>query len=251
MPTETPKNPNIVHIFLYTLLTSALIISFYLNTTNFDKAVAHSETFESLPKGVQALYISKVEYKELQDANEELEKKCNRLEMTNEVAYEDNVMPVESLVSVAADEFQEQSVESVQSIEPAQDVVKVKEFAKCYTMDNASYKISKECRTEITDYVDAHADAKYFEIIGIVDNLEFNLFNNLEKKQELYEVLGVDQRVVNKLKKLTRRGLSKERASEASWVIKAHTGRKAATYNANYELISEKGYRGVVIRAYK
>ena len=225
------KKSNIVHILLYTLLAGGLSVSLYLNYIYSNKTapkpipVSQCNSFASLPVAIQDQYIEFNAYNELKTANAQLEMDLN----ASKITVTTNEIPVDRPTNVT----------------------KVKDFAKCYTMDNASHKIPKVCRKNFTDYVDKYPDAKYFEIIGIVDNLEFNLFNNLENNKALYKKLRVDQRIVDKMKKLARRGLSKERASEASWVIKAYTKQKAATYNANYELVSEKGYRGVVIRAYK
>ena len=240
-PKKGTKSPHIVHVLLYSFLTAGLAVSVYLNVVGSKTATpipAKCENFDALPDSEKSLYVQSTQYNELQKAHEllqgELSASQSALAESTQVVT-DNGSP----------ELMQEDVSRDRSVE------KVKDFAQCYEMDNASYKISSKCRKNIIAYVEKHKDAKYFEIIGIVDNLEFNLFNNLQNNKSLYKRLGVDQRVIDKMKKLTRRGLSKERASEASWVIKSYTKRKAATYNANYELVSKKGQRGVIVRAYK
>jgi hypothetical protein len=61
----------------------------------------------------------------------------------------------------------------------------------------------------------------------------------------------VTQDTIDTMKKLSQSGLAKHRAIEANWVIKAHTQKKAQVYNANYNLLSNDGKKGFVIRAYK
>lgn len=240
-PKKGTKSPDIVHVLFYSLLTAALGVSVYLNVVS-SKTVTPTpvkcENFDALPNAVKSLYVQNSQYNELQKAHEQLQGELSASQST--LAENSQLVP---------DSHSAELMEEDTRVDSA--VKKVKDFAQCYEMDNASYKISSKCRKGIIAYVEKHKDAKYFEIIGIVDNLEFNLFNNLQNNKSLYKRLGVDQRVIDKMKKLTRRGLSKERASEASWVIKSYTKRKAATYNANYELVSKKGQRGVIVRAYK
>lgn len=240
-PKKGTKGPDIIHVLFYSLLTAALAVSVYLNvvSSKIVKApVVKCESFDALPGAVKALFVQESEYRELQKAYEQLQ---NELTASQSALAESD--------QLAHDDGLPDLIEDVTQLEAS--VTKVKDFVQCDEMKNASYKIPSQCRKKIIAYVEKHKDAKYYEIIGIVDNLEFNLFNNLQKNTSLYRRLGVDQRVLDKMKKLTRRGLSKERASEASWVIKAHTKRKAKTYNANYEIVSKKGQRGVIIRAYK
>ena len=244
MPKQTVPKANrstLIHGLLYTFLVVSLFALAYLNfldsksadtVRNIDK---QCESFEALPHAVKRHYMKRIEYKKLEDNYFKLEA---QLYTTKDDTLESN--------STLQSENSE-----ISNTSKSDRVIKVKDFAHCYEMDNASFSVSASCRQVITDYVDKYKDAKYFEIIGVVDNLEFNLFNNLESHQVLYRTLGVNQRVIDKMKKLTRRGLSKERASEISWVIKTHTKMKAATYNANYEIVSKKNQRGVIVRAYR
>ncbi len=255
--TETKKQTMSIHTILYTLLIAAVAYLGYIYYLETSMAAKHRPksvscmAFEQLPGDVQALYVSAADYNQLKNAHEDLVAEYDASQNQAVITKEESAK--EEAAETVREDMNRDSVQDqmTEKLAASGSVKRIKEFAKCYDMDSAAYKISPQCRKDIIDYVDRHKDAKYFEIIGIVDNLEFNLFNNLERNKKLYRRLGVDQRVVDKMKKLTRRGLSKERASEASWVIKVHTKRQAATYNANYELVSEKGHKGVVIRAYK
>jgi len=51
--------------------------------------------------------------------------------------------------------------------------------------------VSAQCRKNIISFVDKHKKAKYFEIIGIVDEIEFLLYRNLEKNNLLYDKLNI------------------------------------------------------------
>lgn len=134
---------------------------------------------------------------------------------------------------------------------PSKNAKMVKDFAKCYNLGEGSYIINYQCKKNIIAYVNKHKDAKYFEIIGIVDNSEFKLYKNLENHKILYDVLGVTPASVKLMKKLTNSGLAKHRAIEASWIIKANTNQTAITYNPHYHITSTEGKKGMLVRAYK
>jgi hypothetical protein len=161
----------------------------------------------------------------------------------------------------AKDELKEENFTQVESLtiqkqnkevaEKTNNFTMVKDFAKCYDLGEGSYIINYQCKQNILNYIKKHKDAKYFEIIGIVDNLEFKFYKNLEANDYLYEQLDITKHSVELMKKLTESGLAKNRAVEASWIIKANTNHKAITYNPHYHIISTEGKRGVLVRAYK
>ncbi|MDH5464617.1 MAG: hypothetical protein OEW60_03250 [Thiovulaceae bacterium] len=243
-----------IHILIYLLFILLLGGSGYFNYLYFmgktppselgiEMATPACESFGQLPKDVRAQYVDAVAYHELKESYEKLEMNQDAEMMAREEKSVMRNIPVK----------EELSQKQMMSDKPmmSADVTKVKDFAKCYDMGNAGHKISQKCRKAITSYVDRHKDAHYFEIISLIDQGEFRLFGQIESDKALMKKFGTNKKLIEKMKKLTQRGLGKNRASEASWVIKAHTKQKAATYNANYELISKKGYRGVIVRAYK
>ena len=243
-----------IHIIIYLLLILLLGASGYFNYLYFTgkqppeelgiNAISPvCESFGQLPSDVRSLYVDAVAYNELKNSYEKLDAEKTDVKM----AMDDKpkVMRDVPVKEEIANPF------NTSEMPVSENVTKVKDFAKCYDMGNAGFKISKKCRRDITAYVDRHQDAKYFEIIALVDDGEFRLFRQIEADKNLLKKFGTNKKLLKKMRNLTQRGLGKNRASEASWVIKAHTKQKAATYNANYELVSKKGYKGVIIRAYK
>ena len=228
---EEQKRPTNTHNIIYALLIVALSVSIFFNLTGSKEENIQieekfiCEKFSDLPSSVKESYVEKSEAKQLEQQAVE---KVLRSSVENELNAQESD---EVLVT--------------------KEATMVEDFAKCYNMEEGGYTISKECRKNITDYVDKHSDAKYFEIIAIVDELEFKLYKSLEHNKTLYDQLGVTQKSIDNLKDYSHAGLAKHRAVEASWVIKAHTNRAAVTYTVHYELISKDGKKGVGVRAYK
>ncbi len=247
---NTTEKTSIIHTVAYTILVALLAVSSYFNyestlssgtseceplkksyaelQTNFNEALARIQSFEDAKKMAQSL-----------KAEMQMEDKGDMEPVQEAKAPEEAI------------EVLEEEIPPLPRTQTASKATKVKDFAKCYDMQQGIYEVSKKCRKEIQSYVDRHPDAKYFEIIGIVDRFEFKLFSQFDKDNSFYEGLGTTKKAVDKIRKYTQFGLAKYRASEASWVIKTHTKHKAHTYNANYHLVSKKDYKGVVVRAYK
>lgn len=234
------KNPNALIVITYLLLIIALAVSVFFNLTtvpaenNQEVAKVKCENFSDLPENTQNSYVLKGDLEAIQESFSKLQTQNNTLNHQLTLAKG----------NVVEENIKEEKVVSTEA-------TKVKDFAKCYNMDNSDYIISYQCKKEITNYVDKHKDAKYFEIIAIVDPLEFKLYKNLQNNEFLYEKLDVNQTTIDKLKKFSQAGLAKQRAVEASWVIKAHAGRKTKTYTVHYEIVSQEGKKGVLVRAYK
>lgn len=236
---------NVLHYTVYAILLVALGVIGYLyvdanNQIDIAKnRVEKTPTFRDLPPDVQAEYKSVSEYESLEKRVKNLEEENERLATQK---MDEEVLPtIESFVDKNSEELEE----------IPKDAKLIKEFASCYDMEMGSYFISWKCKKGIISFIDKHRDAKYFELISLVDDAEFTLYKNLENNDFIYEKLNVTQQSINKLKKLSQAGLAKHRAVEANWVIKAHTDRAAKVYSANYHLISHDGKRGVLVRAYK
>jgi len=221
-----------INKILYVVLGSALAVSLYFNfasspVSGDDEALK----FSDLPKDVQVQYRPKGDIDTLKESLADLSSQKQKLLQQLDEITQNQYTQEKELLSTKAK--------------------MVDDFAKCYTMNMGSYIIYYECKKNILDYIEKHKDAKYFEIIGIVDDSEFTLFKNLEDNQFIHETLGVSKHGIDKLKKLSQTGLAKHRSIEASWVIKSHTKRQAITYNAQYHLVSKEGKRGFILRAYK
>lgn len=276
---ETQENPvaqngsNTIHYVAYSLLTLALLALAYLNfmpqktSSNHLTQMVSNVEFKDLPYQVQLQYKTNEEFKKIEAklnaALEEKqaflkeiaslqEEKKQALQTSSETSQESN-----KKVEMKSQEMTQNINETAQSIKDESHLEKeilakrVKDFAKCYDMEVGKYSISTPCRKDIMAFVDKHKNAKYFEIIGIIDETEFTLFKNLENNNFIYDKLQVTQHTIDTMKKLSQSGLAKHRAIEANWVIKAHTKKKAQVYNANYNLLSNDGKKGFVIRAYE
>lgn len=221
-----------INKILYTVLGSALAVSLYFNFTS--SATPKDDValkFSDLPQDIQAQYRPQADVASLKEALADLSSQKQKLLQQLDEMTQNGYTQEEELLSTKAQ--------------------MVDDFAKCYTMNMGSYIIYYECKKNILDYIEKHKDAKYFEIIGIVDDAEFTLFKNLDDNEFIYEKLGVTNHGIDKLKKLSQTGLAKHRSIEASWVIKSHTMQEAITYNAQYHLVSKEGKRGFIVRAYK
>ena len=242
---KTSKNVSPVHAVGYTFLILALGASAYFNYLAYMTPSVKSSC-GPLKKAHAQLQL---DYKEAIESIQTL----NAQESTVATVDQQAPVPTEDPEPTPppAEEPAPVVTQLQESMPVNKNLVKVKDFAKCYDMGQGIYEISKKCRKDIITYVDKHKDAKYFEIIGLVDKFEFKLFSLFDKTPSLYEGVGTNKKSMDKIRKYTQFGLAKFRASEASWVIKAYTKQKAHTYNANYHLVSKKDYKGVVIRAYK
>jgi UDP-2,3-diacylglucosamine pyrophosphatase LpxH len=250
-PTESQEN--ILHYMAYSLLVIALGVVSYLYIEANDRVVLSQDKmqkstgFRDLPQYIQAEYKSVNEYKSLEMKLKSALEQNERLMM---MQREEKTAP--KMLSEVKSEVQSEVSKEPESLsETPRDAKLVKEFASCYDMEMGSYIISWTCKKNIISFIEKHKNAKYFELISLVDDSEFILYKNLQNNDFIYDKLGVTQKSIDKMKKLTQAGLAKHRAVEANWVIKAHTNRKAKVYSANYHLISHEEKRGVLVRAYE
>lgn len=233
----------IVHLILYTLLIGSLSAVVYLDFDHIEKEVNKLIDGQVMSRSYESEDIQKMldaENEELQESYLKLENDLNQTQLAFKTLQQEKALLDRQLKNVSSKKDQVTSKATM-----------VKSSTHCYDMYQGSYHIPKQCRKNILRYVNKHKDAKYFEIIGIVDSAEFKLYDKLEKNNFLYEKLGVSERSIRNLKKFTQEGLAKHRAMEASWVIKMHTKKEAVTYNVHYHLLSKKGQKGFIIRAYK
>lgn len=231
---------NMIHVLIYVILIAALGVSLFFNLTQ-EQAISTQQKgcsrFEELPEGIQKNYVQKEELSRLHDSYKDVKQKNDTLER--------------ELTWLKTNSSKEPDEQAKQTPQMNDGTTMAKDFAKCYDMKEGEYYISYQCKKDIVAFTDEHKDAKYFEIIPIVDDAEFKLFKNLEQNKFIYENLKTNQKEIDKLKMFAQEGLAKQRAVEASWVIKAHTKREATTFTVHYELISKEGRKGVVIRAYE
>ncbi len=259
--TSNQTSSNVIHYVGYSLL---ILISLGLAYMNFIpkkvsvepvKSAEKTVAFEDLPYTIQREYKSLTEFKKIeQKLNDAVEEKQTLLKEVSSLQEEkatlqseiDNVKAASKPTTVAPLNMSYDANTEIKS-----STKRIAAFAKCYDMEVGKYSISTQCRKDIVSFVDKHKNAKYFEIIGIIDETEFTLFKNLENNNFIYDKLRITQHTIDTMKKLSQSGLAKHRAIEANWVIKAHTQKKAQVFNANYNLLSNDGKKGFVIRAYE
>lgn len=252
---------NLIHYIGYSLLIVVSLGLAYLNFMPKKAPTQKVETsqktvgFEDLPYDIQREYKSSVEFKKLEvKLNDAVEEKQTLLKELSALQEEKTAFQSE-IENLKASSVQASVAPATMSYEANAGIKnsakKINAFAKCYDMEVGKYSISTQCKKDIIAFVDKHKSAKYFEIIGIIDETEFTLFKNLENNNFIYDKLRVTQHTIDTMKKLSQSGLAKHRAIEANWVIKSHTQKKAQVFNANYNLLSNDGKKGFVIRAYE
>lgn len=250
-----------LHYVAYSLLIGALIILGYFHfkpqksLQDSTNSATQSLEFKDLPDFVQLQYRPIDEIKALQTKLDGTLKQISTIEKEKSQLlekYEKNdSTALKSNETTLVQTQPSVSLPQEQKMTQNQSAVRIDDFAKCYDMEVGKYAISKQCHKNITAFVDKHKNAKYFEIIGIVDETEFTLFKNLEHNNFIYDKLNVTQQSINEMKKLSQSGLAQHRAMGGNWVIKSHTQKKVHAYNANYHIVSKEGKKGIVIRAYK
>lgn len=259
--TSNQTSSNIIHYIGYSLLILISLGLAYLNFMPKKVAVEPAKTaektvgFTDLPYSIQQEYKSLDEFKKIElKLNDAVLEKQTLLKEVSSLQEEKVTLQteMENAKAVGKQTITAPLNMSIDANTEIQSSAKrIKAFAKCYDMDVGKYSISTQCRKDIISFVDKHKNAKYFEIIGIIDETEFTLFKNLENNNFIYDKLRVTQHSIDTMKKLSQSGLAKHRAIEANWVIKSHTQKKAQVFNANYNLLSNDGKKGFVIRAYE
>ncbi|MBU1659642.1 hypothetical protein KKG72_11435 [bacterium] len=237
MSSQQNEKSNALHYVVYAILIIFLSISAYFNflpkeaPIEIKAEVEKCEKLEDLPADIQLEYATKEDFENLKNILADISGQKQKLQEE-------------------MDFFKHQE-RTENEIVQKQNTVMVKDFAKCYNMDVGSYIIDYTCKKNILTYINKYKDAKYFEIIGIVDDIEFKLYKNLENNDFLYENLGITKNTIAKMKKLSESGLAKHRTIEASWLIKSNASVDALTYSTNYHILSKDNKRGVLVRAYK
>lgn len=255
--TTTSKSYKIVHFIAYSFLLIVLGGSIFLNYQSFVKEDLGTFNYESFMKFVKP--GSKLMEEPMQEPNGTVAVDCEMLKVSYETLEMEFEQAIEKLSQLQGDPTMptrpQVVMKSKPRVLPAREAgkqgVKVKDFVQCDSMLQGSHEVSSKCRQKITNYVDKHRDALYFEIIGMIDPVEFKFFTLVKKNPSIFADMGISSDVLKRIQRYVDQGLAKQRAFEASWIIKLHTDKQAHTYNANYHITSKKGYKGVLVRAYK
>ncbi len=110
---------------------------------------------------------------------------------------------------------------------------------KCYDLGISEFYLSPKCKRDIAKFAKENRKAKRFEIIGVVDVLDFtSVYKNNPKTKN-----------AQTLKKFNSMGLARYRVLETSWFLNEQLDNIVLT-PVNYTITSKKNNRGSIIRAY-
>ena len=112
----------------------------------------------------------------------------------------------------------------------------------CKNMISGKVKIPENCKKDLYKFLDANKKSDLFDVIGMVDKKDFDLINTLR------DVYG--SKKIKHLAKYSQLGLSKQRASEAIWLMTRKIGKTQKIKTVNYDIFTNDK-RGFIIRAYK
>ncbi len=261
METKKAKNEEQSNILIYSLssiLVTALGVAIYIYL-NFamikkdDLANKYIKTeeieFYSLPYHVQDEYIKKSlsknkidminkEVEQLKNKNKNLLNEKERLLQTIVAQQEQQIDIIkEQIPKITENKSIEVEVSDKQNISKEFDVF------KCYDMSEGGFYQSDTSIGNLNKFLEDHKDAKYFEIIGVVDELDFKLLREAKSK--------LDNKQLNYIEQLSQLGLSRKRVIEATWNIKQYLGEDVTLKVVNYTITSQRKYKGFVIRAYR
>ena len=121
---------------------------------------------------------------------------------------------------------------------------------RCYGMSPSGYRLTSQCISGLKKFLKKNTDAKYFEVIAVMNPKDFRTIMILEQKTDLLEQLDLNKKQVSKLKDLSSVGLDKLRVVETIWEVKKILGKQTIVVPVSYNVNSNK-YRGTVLRAYK
>jgi hypothetical protein len=232
--------------FAAVLLAVFLAYTYYSNDMvkkgDLDKKYIKKDdvTFQDLPAYLQSDYISKSEHNQKLLESKQNYAKLETEEKISNIKTSDNtdianVIEVEKIVEV------EKPVTVIRNISDI-DKTKYKSFG-CYEMVSGDYYASKNCINELHSFLDKNKDAKLFEVIGVYNNEEFDVAKKIGDEQEKKELRRVFE--------LAQIGLVEKRVTEGIWQIKNYLGFSTNVQKVNYDIKSQYGIKGFVVRAYR
>ena len=96
---------------------------------------------------------------------------------------------------------------------------------------------------ELNKFLDKNKDARFFEVIGVINQTEFSVLDKLKNE--------ANKKGIERISNLSQIGLSRKRVIEGTWSIKNHLGVDTNIQVVNYTITSKKNNKGFVVRAYK
>ena len=237
--TQSKSNNSIIYILLSVIVALLGYIGYIYN--NYDLLQKgdlqnnyiskESIDFYSLPQTIQDQYILKsqhnIQAQQLKDHIDTLQQNITKLKnqptkiITKEIT---KTIPKEIVV------YKKYNSNKFDTFE-------------CDDMSDGGYYISNSSLKKLHQFLDKHKNSKYFEIIGLVDKLDFRLLRDLKGK--------IDNKKREKLDNFAQIGLSRKRVIEATWNIKDYLGKDTDIKVVNYTITSKKKHKGFIVRAYQ
>ncbi|MCK5294672.1 MAG: hypothetical protein KAJ49_08475 [Arcobacteraceae bacterium] len=122
--------------------------------------------------------------------------------------------------------------------------------ARCYDMKLGDDQLSSKCEKNISKFLITNKNAKYFEVIGILDKNDFFSLKKLKKNLDVLEKLNLTPSKISKLEKFADFGLSTKRVEETIWFMNNNSKKNIKIFPANYTITSKYHNRGTIVRAY-
>ncbi len=249
METEEITDKKQSDILLYTIgsvlvVAIGLIIYTYLSFDILKKGEINKQyikkenlSFYSLPYSIQDKYITKVSSN---DKINILNKEIKQIKKSKQILEEEKKIVEEPIyIEPIVEVIKEESIKIVK------DEIIAKEFDvfKCYDMSDGGFYQSDISIKKLYKFLEEHKSAKYFEIIGVVNKLDFKLLRDAKP--------NLDNKQLNLIEQLSQLGLSRKRVVEGSWNLKQYLGEDVNLRVVNYTITSQKNHKGFVIRAYR
>jgi len=121
---------------------------------------------------------------------------------------------------------------------------------RCYGMSPSGYRLSNKCISGLKSFLEKNNEAKYFEVIAVMNQKDFRTLMILEEKADLLNQIDLNKKQVAQFKELSTVGLDKLRVVETLWEVKKILGKDTIVVPVSYN-VDSKNFRGTVIRAYK
>lgn len=258
---EVQENNSLNNYLVYGLsflLVIGVIIGFYiysnsviLDKNNYAQNYTKIENleFEHLPSYIKSNYIKKYDCPKSQ-----VPKTVTTIDNSKTEMLEEEIKILKQKLNEKSIKIVEKKVSVIQkeTIVINEDIFNKSNYkvAKCYDMNVGDYYLSTKCEQNIKKFLFENSNAKYFEVIGILDRDDFLVLNKLKRNLDVLEKLNLTPRRIKKLEKFADIGLASKRVEETIWFIKESLGESTKVIPVNYTITSKKHHKGTVVRVY-
>lgn len=199
-----------------------------------NKMVSYKMESKKAKKQISALLNTEKKLKKEISNLEKLQAKANQMKAASKKE------PQVSKTKIASPEDLYYNIVQREVFPATKSTSKDYKLVKCYDLKAGDFYLSQTCKKNITKFLKNNADAKRFEIIGVVDQKDFSTLTTQDPTSKSGQ----------ELQKYSNMGLARYRVLETSWLITEVLGEDAVLTPVNYTIISKKNNRGSIIRAY-